>query len=42
MTPHHPLHRIAARVRIWLDVNGYGWAANGDWKRWALYKYLHN
>src|SRR5262245_2780981 len=28
-----PLHRIAARVRFWLNVKSFGWAANGDWMR---------
>jgi hypothetical protein len=25
-----PLHRIAARGRMLLNLKGYGWAANGD------------
>jgi hypothetical protein len=26
-----PLHRIAARLRFLLNLDGRGWAANGDW-----------
>jgi hypothetical protein len=31
--PNEPLHRIAARVQIGMNVKGLGWAANGDWGR---------
>jgi hypothetical protein len=30
---HNPVHRIAARLRFGMNVNGLGWAANGDRER---------
>jgi len=29
------LHRIAARLRIQLNLRGHGWAARGDRERWT-------
>jgi hypothetical protein len=28
--PNYPFHRIAALLRILLNVKGHGWAARGD------------
>jgi hypothetical protein len=33
---HQARHRIAARLRFLLNLNGYGWAARG-----ALWRYAH-
>ena len=34
---NHLLRRIAARLWCLLNLQGLGWAANGDRARWALH-----